>query len=424
MQSARGYNNKGVSIYGSRHAPAWGGSGKTLSNAGLQAMTPRYAAGNAGTVKPKISTDNTFDEVERKFREWVSGSGKGKSEMWKAWSDLDYNGNRRVSLAEIDKWISEHFLIANHKPALMRAYKASSKVHGDDYVHKSEFPILLRNVIWFNKLWKVFEDLDESMDRRLSFSEFRHGLSHLGMPEQSDAHTIFTQLDTNHGGVVLFDEFCKWVAATQCPVDASVYDASTLSPSASRTPAEFAHFVQPQKNLQSGTGGGRKAQEAHLSALDEAEVKVHEMIRDKKKLQSFWRSMDMNANGIVSLAEIDRGISEAYPVLDNKPALMRAYHASSRRGDRGDGFVHKHDCCKLLRNVLYFNKCWTTFETADADHDHRMTLQEFQGGAAKMGLTMSSSELLDEFNFMDENNGGKILFDEFCKWVGEKKMPL
>eukprot|EP00930_Biecheleria_cincta_P039261 TRINITY_DN27003_c0_g1_i1.p1 TRINITY_DN27003_c0_g1~~TRINITY_DN27003_c0_g1_i1.p1 ORF type:complete len:424 (+),score=86.76 TRINITY_DN27003_c0_g1_i1:135-1406(+) len=423
MQSNRGYYNKGVPIYGPRNAPAWGGGTKTLSNAGLQAMTPRHAAGTVGTVKPTILTDHTFDEVEKKFREWVSGSAKGKAEMWKAWSDLDYNSNRRVSLAEIDKWICERFLILNHKPALMRAYKASSKVYGDDFVHKSEFPILLRNVIWFNKLWRVFEDLDENLDRRLSFSEFRHGLSHLGMPEQTDAHTIFQQLDTNHGGVVLFDEFAKWVAATQCPVDASVYDASTLSPTASRTPAEFAHFVQPQKNA-NALSGSRKAVEAHLSALDEAEARINDMVKDKRKLQSFWRSLDYNANGVVSLAEIDRAIVEAFPALDNKPALMRAYMASSRRGDRGDGFVHKHDVCKLLRNVLYFNKCWATFETTDTDHDRRMTLQEFQGGAAKMGLNMSSSELHDEFNYMDENNGGKILFDEFCKWVGEKKMPL
>eukprot|EP00441_Pelagodinium_beii_P040088 CAMPEP_0197628086 /NCGR_PEP_ID=MMETSP1338-20131121/6512_1 /TAXON_ID=43686 ORGANISM="Pelagodinium beii, Strain RCC1491" /NCGR_SAMPLE_ID=MMETSP1338 /ASSEMBLY_ACC=CAM_ASM_000754 /LENGTH=403 /DNA_ID=CAMNT_0043198987 /DNA_START=85 /DNA_END=1296 /DNA_ORIENTATION=+ len=397
---------------------AYGGS--KLAHAGLQAMTPRAAAGNVGGAKPRISSHHAFDEVEKKFLEWISGSSQGKAELWKAWRDIDYNGNHIVSLAEIDKWVVEHFMNLYHKPALMRAYRASSKVHGDDYVHKSEFPVLLRNIVFFNKLWAVFDDMDESADRHLTFNEFRQGMVALNIPDQTNAHAVFKELDRNNGGVVLFDEFCTWVAKVYCPVDSSVYDATTMSPNA-KTSAQFKHLVQPQGQTQKQKTSARK--DAHSEALRDVEAKIHAMVKDKKKLQSFWRSMDVNGNGLLSLAEIDKRISETYPPLDNSPALIRAYKATLKHGDRDDGFVHKHDFTVLLRNILYFNQCWAVFETGDRDHDRRMTLQEFQGGSAAMGFQMSSSEVLDEFNYMDDG-GGKVLFNEFCKWVGQKKMPL
>ena len=37
-------------------------------------------------------------------------------------------------------------------------------------------------------------------------------------------------------------------------------------------------------------------------------------------LWSAWGSLDYNANGLVSLAEIDKWIVETYPKLNNKPA--------------------------------------------------------------------------------------------------------
>ena len=38
--------------------------------------------------------------------------------------------------------------------------------------------------------------------------------------------------------------------------------------------------------------------------------------------------MDYNGNGALSLAEIDAAVVELYPGFNNKPALMRAYHAA------------------------------------------------------------------------------------------------
>lgn len=73
----------------------------------------------------------------------------------------DFNGNNVVSLAEIDKMAVEQFPLLNHKPALMRAYKASFGDEGDEFIHKREFKILLANLFYFNKLFWLFDQVDQ-----------------------------------------------------------------------------------------------------------------------------------------------------------------------------------------------------------------------------------------------------------------------
>eukprot|EP00928_Gymnodinium_smaydae_P020126 TRINITY_DN1777_c0_g1_i1.p1 TRINITY_DN1777_c0_g1~~TRINITY_DN1777_c0_g1_i1.p1 ORF type:complete len:583 (-),score=133.97 TRINITY_DN1777_c0_g1_i1:108-1763(-) len=197
------------------------GRAKSFQSAanGMLFQSPRFAMGQSHA-----------DPAEATFKSWLNGSRK--QDLWKAWHSLDYNGNARVSLAEIDKWVSESFPTLNNKPALMRAYKATISGEKDGYVHRMDFPVLLRNVLFFNKLWDAFEGIDADSDRRLTFQEFQAGLDKLGMSGggQQQARAIFDQLDRNRGGLVLFDEFCKWAASQQCPVDSGVYDATAMAP--------------------------------------------------------------------------------------------------------------------------------------------------------------------------------------------------
>jgi Ca2+-binding EF-hand superfamily protein len=200
------------------------------------------------TGNPNIQSSGSFDKIETTFKTWVNGSPKGKHELWNAWHSIDYNGNARVSLAEIDKWVITAFPMLNNKPALMRAYKATVTREKDEYVHKMDFPVLLRNIVYFNKLWNVFEGIDADDDRRLTFPEFTHGLTILGMGgrgNNAQARQIFDQLDRNRGGIVLFDEFCRWVASVQCPVDSSIYDPTMM---ASKNPWQGANR-QPMQAL-------------------------------------------------------------------------------------------------------------------------------------------------------------------------------
>ena len=112
---------------------------------------------------------------------------------------------------------------------------------------------------------------------------------------------------------------------------------------------------------------------------------------------------------------------------------------------------------------MYFTDVWHIFEEMDTDHDRRMTHDEFVHGcrclilsyhhrdqtAARdtraqrlppqlhaqtlipgcsfcacdrlLGIDLSEDEAEEEFEIIDENGGGVVLFDEFCKWLAHRQ---
>ena len=104
------------------------------------------------------------------------------------------------------------------KPVLMRAftaaktyYKSTSK-HGDDYVSKMEFRILLKYLRQYYELWEAFDKIDTSDDRRVSHSEFiaaKPLLERWGI-NMSNPEAQWRKCDADGGGMVLFIEFADW----------------------------------------------------------------------------------------------------------------------------------------------------------------------------------------------------------------------
>ena len=141
---------------------------------------------------------------------------------------MDYNGNGGLSLAEIDKAVVSGLVCRalvtddenahtdesyDHKPALMRAYKAADR-SGDGFIQRSEFVRLLQYMVYFNNLWHKFSDIDTDHDRRLDLGEFTTACGVLGLTvSPQEAATEFAKCDADGGGMILFGEFCSWCAA-------------------------------------------------------------------------------------------------------------------------------------------------------------------------------------------------------------------
>merc|ERR1712224_573470 len=97
--------------------------------------------------------------------------------------------------------------------------------------------------------------------------------------------------------------------------------------------------------------GGNKATTSHFVSkkafadFDKLEQAIKATIASKKKLRELWKRIDFNGNNIVSLAEIDKLVVEAYPLLNHKPALMRAYKLtiSKKGGGDGDDWVQRKE---------------------------------------------------------------------------------
>jgi hypothetical protein len=160
----------------------------------------------------------------------------------------------------------------------------------------------------------------------------------------------------------------------------------------------------------------------HLKALDVLEEKILTLTADEAGLKALWKQLDFNGNNIVSLAEIDKLAVERYPLLNKKPALMRAYKKTTGKGTSSStdcDFVEFAELGDLLKNLFYFNRLYHIFDKIDTDDDKRIDLPELKQGLALLKLE-GKHKAEDVFKAIDANGGGIILFDEFCTWYAER----
>mmetsp|Transcript_108616 Transcript_108616/g.312928 ORF Transcript_108616/g.312928 Transcript_108616/m.312928 type:complete len:484 (+) Transcript_108616:77-1528(+) len=371
------------------------------------------------------ASDDKFLQLRMSLDGELEPLGLTKVETLKAlWKRLDYNGNNIVSLAEIDKLVVEMCASGdwpswlNNKPALMRAYKKTTlrDGNGDDWVQKGEFSALLLNIFWFNKLWQMFSLMDGG-DRRIDVGEFQRGLAQLGLHlSPAEAQEEFNKMDANHGGQVLFVEFCAWVRNRVNPDHNAAFDADIVS-------GENCGKVMRSSHGNVGTHAHFVTKKC-FADFDKVEADIKAIMADTKQLKDLWQQIDYNGNNIVSLAEIDKLVVEKFPVLNHKPALMRAYKATIKTGN-GDEWVDKKEFKTLLANLFYFNKLFWMFEKVDSDADRRMTYPEFKKLLTITGAVVNAPEaqIQADFKQIDRNGGGVILFDEFCQYFAAKSCP-
>lgn len=136
----------------------------------------------------------------------------------------------------------------------------------------------------------------------------------------------------------------------------------------------------------------------------------------RKRRAKVFHEMDPNGNHLLSLAEINRYMVDVWPEFNNAPALMRAYHAADT--DKS-GLIGMNEFRKLLKYLLFFNKLWEKFDSLDTDGDHRISKDEFVSGAQLLGGSKIDNPAA-LFDAMDENEGGTVLFDEFCLTMARK----
>ena len=141
----------------------------------------------------------------------------------KLFDGVDVNGNGYLSLAEVDKGMRDVLgcsQLFDCKPAMMRAFqaaKASVKTKsklGADYVERCEFRLLLVYLKKYFELFQLFRTIDASSDRRISKEEFGQSIDLLekwGLDTKGrSADAMFKEIDTDNGGMLLFDEISKW----------------------------------------------------------------------------------------------------------------------------------------------------------------------------------------------------------------------
>jgi len=174
---------------------------------------------------------------------------------------------------------------------------------------------------------------------------------------------------------------------------------------------------------------------ASIEVSDENKVLIEAtkaLLGDKAKCAEIWAKVDINGNGLVSVAEMDKMIGESSaewdgffaPVVDEgtgkpkQPVLIRAWKKATGReySTHEDGFIHKHEFKPFVRLIMMYNYLFTVFDELNGD-DRRISEEEFVAGVGKLGAGEEGTDLSQTFKNIDTNGGGQILFDEFCHYA-------
>lgn len=160
-----------------------------------------------------------------------------------------------------------------------------------------------------------------------------------------------------------------------------------------------------------------------------------EHIEERKKL---FEQFDPNGNGYLSLAEVDAGILAVLrleALFNCKPAIMRAFQAAKDiagvaqegKDTTGPGadFVEKSEFRLLLVYLVQYFMLRVMFDAIDTSEDGTIDKAEFTTALEKIsdwGLPLEDASA--EFDKIDTNAGGKVLFDEFADWALRKKLSM
>jgi Ca2+-binding EF-hand superfamily protein len=78
-----------------------------------------------------------------------------------------------------------------------------------------------------------------------------------------------------------------------------------------------------------------------------------------------------------------------------------------------NGFVELKEFGKIVELLHFYDEINKVFEELDTNGDHRISFSEFKKGFHLLNEDYSDEHYLkDEFNKIDTNHGGFILFDE------------
>jgi len=222
-------------------------------------------------------------------------------------------------------------------------------------------------------------------------------------------------MDGNDGGQVLFNEFCRWAMKAHINVDGDEEE-------------EFAQYEEevapkPKKKKRDTTPEEVKL----LRSLDD-KLPTGKTEEEKVQREKMFESADQSGSGQLSLAEIELAVKDflGEEVFLMKPAIKEAYKAAKGMDPNDDdSFVDKSEFRVLLVALAKYCELWVAFEEIDDGDDHRINFEEFEGALPqieKWGVKVEDAKAA--FDEMDGNDGGQVLFNEFCRWAMKKHIDV
>lgn len=154
--------------------------------------------------------------------------------------------------------------------------------------------------------------------------------------------------------------------------------------------------------------------------------------QSKAKRLQLWKLTDVNGNGLVSLAEVDKALRDVLcldAVFNCKKAIIRAFTAAKNavasKNPHGADYIEKSEFRHLLYYLRQYFEYWQAFSRVDSGADARIDLKEFRAAVPKLQKWVGLIQNPDaEFKQMDKNGGGQVLFDEFVEWAFKRSLDI
>ncbi len=115
-----------------------------------------------------------------------------------------------------------------------------------------------------------------------------------------------------------------------------------------------------------------------------------------------WKLIDVNGNGFLSLAEVDKGMRDVIQlpiIFEMKPVMMRAFMAAKSKvkskSSHGNDYIEKAEYRWLLQYLRQYYEYFVAFERVDKSGDHRLSHSEFMAAKPMIegwGINMSNPE--------------------------------
>ena len=152
----------------------------------------------------------------------------------------------------------------------------------------------------------------------------------------------------------------------------------------------------------------------------------------RARRDQLWPQIDVNANGLVSLAELDKGLRDVlrcYQIYNCKPAIIRAFTAAKdavpSSKPHSDYYIDRAEFRLALLYLRQYFEYFQAFSRIDTNDDRRISKKEFLDAVPMMEQWVGPIKNPEAtFREVDDNGGGYILFAEFCDWAIRKNLAL
>merc|ERR1719228_741284 len=166
-----------------------------------------------------------------------------------------------------------------------------------------------------------------------------------------------------------------------------------------------------------------------------AKLPYQKNAEEKAKRKELFDGFDVNSNGHISLAEVDKGMRDVLgcdELFDCKDAVNAAFHyakkAAPGESKHGDDYIEFREFRLFFQTLRQYFEYFQAFSRLDTGDDSRVSKEEFCSDASKEAIAKWVKEVPEdleaEFEKIDENKGGQILFKEFISWAVGKNLDI